>query len=168
MKKLFVIALFVMGLSVTFTSCDNAKKATKDAAEKTTEAVKNAAEKTAEVAKDAAEATKDAAKDVAEKAADVVKGDNAEQIAKGKKLAMTSGCLACHKEHEKSVGPSYEVVANAYKEKGGNMVKFLKGNADAIVDPPQFSIMKANLAITQKMSGDDLAALTAYIRSQGK
>lgn len=172
MKKVFVLVLFVIGLSVTFTSCDDAKKAakgavetTKDAAKATGDAVKDAAEATGDAVKDAAEATGDAVKDVADKAVETVKGGNAEQIAKGKKLAMTNGCLACHKEHEKSVGPSYEEVAKGYKEKGGNMTKFLKGNADAIIDPAQFAVMQVNLAITKKMSGDDLAALTSYIRS---
>ena len=171
MKKLFVIVLFVMGMSVTFTSCDDAKKAakgavetTKDAAKATGDAVKDAAEATGDAVKDAAEATGDAVKDVADKAADAVGGE-AEQIKKGKKIAMTNGCLACHQEKTKSVGPSYEEVAKGYKEKGGNMTKFLKGNADAIIDPAQFAVMKVNLPITQKMSGDDLAALTTYIRS---
>jgi len=171
MKKLFVLVLFVMGMSITFTSCDDAKKAakgavetTKDAAAKTGDAVKDAAEATGDAVKDAAEKTGDAVKDVADKAVDAVKG-NADQIAKGKKLAMINGCLACHKEHAKSVGPSYEEVAKGYKEKSGNMTKFLKGNADAIIDPAQFAVMKVNIPITQKMSGDDLAALTSYIRS---
>ncbi|HIP48092.1 MAG TPA: c-type cytochrome [Lutibacter sp.] len=160
MKKLFVLVLFVMGMSVTFTSCDDAKKTAKDAVETT----KDAAKATGDAVKDAAEATGDAVKDVADKAVDAVTGD-AEQIKKGKKLALMNGCLACHQEHTKSVGPSYEEVAKGYKEKGGNMTKFLKGNADAIIDPAQFAVMKVNLSITQKMSGDDLAALTTYIRS---
>jgi len=167
MKNLFVLVLFVMGMSITFTSCDDAKKAakgavetTKDAAKATGDAVKDAAEATGDAVKDAAEATGDAVKD----AANAVTGDS-EQIKKGKKLAMTNGCLACHKEHAKSVGPSYESVAKGYKEKGGNITKFLKGNAKSIIDPAQFAVMEVNLAITKKMSGDDLAALTAYIRS---
>ena len=154
MKKLFVLVLFVVGFSISFTSCSDAKKATKDAAKKTEEVVKEAAKKTEEVAKEVVEKTEEA-----------VKGGNDDQLAKGKKLTMINGCVACHKEDAKSVGPSYKEVAQIYAEKKGNMVKFLKGNADAIVDPPQFEVMKVNLPITQKMGGDDLAAIVAYIRS---
>ncbi len=45
------------------------------------------------------------------------------------------------------------------------MVKFLKEEADAIVDPAMFGTMKVNLATTKAMSGEELAALTSYIRS---
>jgi len=164
MKKL-VLALFVIAISVSFTSCKDAKKAAKDVAETTTEAVEKTAEKavetTTEAAEKVAETTTEAVKEVEEKATEAL----SEQATKGKEIATKSGCLACHKEHEKSVGPSYEEVAKVYKEKKGNMSKFLKGNADAIVDPPQFAIMQVNIPITQKLSGDDLAALTSYIRS---
>jgi len=164
MKKVFVLVLLMIGLSVSLTSCKDAKDAAKDAVETT----KDAAKKTGDAVKDAAEKTGDAVKDAAEKTGDAVKavaGGNDEQLAKGKKLTKVNGCIACHKEDAKSVGPSYKEVAQVYKEKKGNMVKFLKGNADPIVDPPQFAVMKANLPITQKMGGDDLAALVAYIRS---
>jgi cytochrome c len=160
MKKL-VLALFVIALSVNFTSCKDAKKAVKDAADKTTEAVKETTEKTTEAVKDVAEKTAETVAETTEKVVDAL----SEQATKGKEIATKSGCLACHKEHEKSVGPSYEEVAKVYKEKKGNMSKFLKGNADAIVDPAQFPVMKVNIPITQKLSGDDLAALTSYIRS---
>ena len=48
------------------------------------------------------------------------------------------------------------------------MVQFLKGNDPAIVDtdPGQVAIMKANLdGFVKDLSGDELQALAAYMRS---
>jgi hypothetical protein len=45
------------------------------------------------------------------------------------------------------------------------LTKFLKGNAKAIVLPERFSEMQGNLEVTKKLSGDDLKAITDYIRS---
>ena len=74
-------------------------------------------------------------------------------------------CSACHKPNAKFVGPSYTEIAQVYKEKKGSYVKFLKEQADPIVDPPQFAVMKANLQVTKKLSGDELNSIITYIRS---
>jgi len=81
------------------------------------------------------------------------------------KIDAANKCSACHKTDAKFVGPSYTEIAAKYKAENGNLVKFLKGQADPIVDPAQFAVMKANLEVTKKLSGDDLAAMAAYIRT---
>ena len=48
------------------------------------------------------------------------------------------------------------------------MVNFLKGNAEPIVDPSQFEVMKTNFAITQAMSDGELKAIETYIYSHLK
>lgn len=81
------------------------------------------------------------------------------------KLDAANKCVVCHQVDVKTIGPSYKEVAKVYKEKGGNIVQFLKGNAEPIVDPALFDQMKPNLEVTKTLSGDDLAALASYIRS---
>lgn len=81
------------------------------------------------------------------------------------KLDAANKCVVCHQVDVKTIGPSYKEVAKVYKEKGGNIVQFLKGNAEPIVDPALYDQMKPNLEVTKTLSGDDLAALAAYIRS---
>lgn len=81
------------------------------------------------------------------------------------KIDPANKCTVCHHAVNPGVGPSYTEVAKVYKEKEGNLVKFLKGQADAIVLPERFSEMQANLEVTKKLSGDELAALAAYIRT---
>jgi|SRR5690606_16880796 cytochrome c len=84
----------------------------------------------------------------------------------GKKLFNGKGtCLACHKPDQKIIGPSIVEIAQIYKDKNADMVEFLKGNSQPIVDPSQFEVMKANFQITKKMSDQELEALVEYMYS---
>ena len=80
----------------------------------------------------------------------------------------TGNCFACHQPDQKVIGPSVKEIAKIYKDKNGDMVTFLKGNAEPIVDPSQFAVMKTNLPVTQAMSDEELKALEAYIYSHLK
>ena len=87
----------------------------------------------------------------------------------GREIFESKGnCFACHKPDQKIVGPSIAEIAKIYKEKGGNIVSFLKGNEEPLVDPEQFPVMKTNFAITKNMSDQELKALEAYIYSFAK
>jgi len=77
-------------------------------------------------------------------------------------------CIACHKPDQKIIGPSLEQIARTYKEKKDNIVLFLKEEADPIVDPGQYDIMKTNFAITKTMSDEELEAIEDYIYSFSK
>lgn len=84
----------------------------------------------------------------------------------GKELFEGKGaCIACHRVETKLVGPSVQDMAKAYKEKNGDLVAFLKEEAQPIMDPSQYEIMKANFAITKAMSNDELKEIEAYIYS---
>jgi cytochrome c len=80
-------------------------------------------------------------------------------------FAGKGACVACHKPDVKLVGPSLQDIAKIYKEKNGNMVTFLKGEGEPIVDPTQYAVMKANFAITKTFSDEELKALEAYVYS---
>jgi cytochrome c len=87
----------------------------------------------------------------------------------GKELFNGKGaCIACHKPDVKLVGPSLQDIAKIYKEKNGDMVTFLKGEGEPIVDPTQYALMKANFAITKNFSEEELKALEAYVYSHLK
>ncbi|HWR93921.1 MAG TPA: c-type cytochrome [Flavobacterium sp.] len=88
------------------------------------------------------------------------------QIEMGKQLFENKGnCYSCHLADKKLIGPSAQEIAKIYKEKNGNMVAFLKEEAQPIVDPTQYDIMKTNFSITEEMSDEELEALEAYIYS---
>ncbi len=84
----------------------------------------------------------------------------------GKEIFNGKGaCIACHKTDVKLVGPSLQDIAKIYKGKNGDMVTFLKGEGEPIVDPSQYEVMKANFAITKTFSEEELKALEAYVYS---
>ena len=137
MKK----SILVLGLAALFlTSCGEKKK----------EEVKKEVETKVETVK--------------EEVKEAVTGD----IELGKKLFAEKTCSACHQADMKVIGPSIKDINKVYAEKGGDLKKFLKGEAEAIVDtdPGQVAIMKANIdGFLKNMSGEELAALIAYMNS---
>ncbi len=169
MKKLVLSVLVVVALVMT--SCGKAKEAAdktagaaNEAVEKTGEAVKEAAKKTGEAVKEGAEAVKEGA----EKAAEATKEALSPKVAKGKELFAAKTCNTCHALDTKVVGPSLKDIAAKYAETNGNMVQFLKGKADPIVDTDtgQVAVMKANIdGILKDVKPDELQAIAAYIRS---
>lgn len=74
-------------------------------------------------------------------------------------------CYTCHKPQEKAIGPAIREIGKIYKEKKGDMVTFLKGNGEPIVDPKQFPVMKTNFYITKTFTDEELKAVEAYIYS---
>ena len=87
----------------------------------------------------------------------------------GKQIFEGPGnCTSCHQADQKVIGPSIKEIAKIYKDKNGNMVDFLKGESEAIVDPSQFAVMQANLEITKTFTEDELKAVEAYMNSHLK
>jgi cytochrome c len=87
----------------------------------------------------------------------------------GKEIFEGQGnCISCHQVNQKVIGPSLQEIAKTYKDKKGDIVTFLKGNADPIVDPSQFAVMKTNFPVTQAMSDEELKAIETYIYSNLK
>jgi cytochrome c len=160
-KKVLLSLIMVAGLAFGTISCNKEKKAADDAIE----ATKEAADKTVNEVKDGAEVVKDGAEKIVDEAAKKL------QISKGKALFTSKTCTACHGIDKKILGPSVQDIVKVYDEKGANMVKFLKGNAPAIVDtnPGQVAIMKANIdGFLKEVTAEELQALTAYMRSAAK
>lgn len=87
----------------------------------------------------------------------------------GKEIFEGRGnCTACHQPDQKIIGPSIKEIAKIYKDKNADMVNFLKGNEDPIVDPSQFSVMQTNFPVTKAMSDEELKAIETYIYSHLK
>lgn len=87
----------------------------------------------------------------------------------GKEIFEGRGnCTSCHQVDQKVIGPSVHEIAKIYKDKNADIVNFLKGNGEPIVDPSQFAVMKTNFPVTQAMSDDELKAIETYIYSNLK
>ena len=87
----------------------------------------------------------------------------------GKEIFEGKGtCATCHKPDVNLIGPSVQDIAKIYKEKNANIITFLKGEGEPIVDPTQYEVMKANFALTKTFSDEELQQLEAYVYSNLK
>lgn len=77
-------------------------------------------------------------------------------------------CFSCHKTYQKIIGPSVIEIAAIYKEKNIDMVKFLRGEGEPVVDPSQYEVMKTNFAITKNFTDEELKGLEDYFYSFAK
>lgn len=101
---------------------------------------------------------------VAEEVAEVVE-EVAGSADEGSVIFTDNACAVCHAPDTKTVGPSLMDISKAYEGNSAGMISFLKEEADAIVDPAMFAVMKANLAITKEMDDKSLNDLAAFILS---
>ena len=85
--------------------------------------------------------------------------------ADGEKIFKSKGGASCHQPAADTVGPSLKKIAQAYAGKEDQLIKFLKGETSAIVDPAKAAIMKAQLVSVKSLSDDKLKALAQYILS---
>jgi len=138
MKKL--LAFIILGAAISFCSCGEKKS------EKTQEKV------TIQPKKEPSKATT----------------ENSDLIAQGKKLFKDKTCFTCHLPDTKSIGPSIKEINKIYADNNADIVAFLKGDLEAIVDTDagQIAIMKANLdGFVKDLKDDELNALKAYMIS---
>jgi len=160
MKKLGLLVLAVLMISLSSCGNDHAEKA-KNAAGEAVQATKDAANEAAEATKEAASDAVDATKEAADKAVDAAKDAVGAKV-DGKALFASNGCTACHNMDKKTVGPAVKEIGGKYAGKKDALVKFLKGEGEAIVDPAQFAVMKPNLEITKKLNDAQRAAIADY------
>ena len=85
--------------------------------------------------------------------------------ADGAAIFKSKGCASCHQPNADTVGPSLKKLAKAYDGKKDQLVKFLKGQADPIVDPAKAAIMKAQLTTVKGLPEDQISALADFILS---
>jgi len=89
-------------------------------------------------------------------------------VAAGEKLFMDKTCVSCHQLDAKIVGPSIKDIVKVYNEKNLDIVDFLKGTQEAVVEtePGQVAIMKANLdGFVKDLTEKELQALAAYMNN---
>lgn len=88
------------------------------------------------------------------------------QIFLGNRLFSEKTCIKCHAVNEIKKGPSVKEIMAVYREKNGNIVSFLKGNAKPIVDTTssQVAIMQENIdGFLKDISDEELNSLAIYM-----
>lgn len=83
----------------------------------------------------------------------------------GEDIFKAKGCTVCHHPEIDTTGPALKKISQFYKGKKEDLIAFLKGKKDPIVDPSKFTIMKPQINITKNLSDEELSALADYILS---
>lgn len=77
-------------------------------------------------------------------------------------------CYTCHKTDKKSIGPSVIDIVEIYHEENGDLIAFMKQEAEPIVDPNTYTVMKTNFAIIKTFTEEELKAVETYMIEVGK
>lgn len=84
----------------------------------------------------------------------------------GNRLFSEKTCVTCHAINTKIKGPSIMDIMHIYKKNDADIVAFLKGNSEPIVDndPQQIAIMQANIdGFLKKITDVELDAIATYM-----
>ena len=85
----------------------------------------------------------------------------------GAVIFKSHGCTVCHKKESSSkVNPSLTEISQAYRGNEDQLIKYLKGESDAIVRPEKSNLMKRHIEKTKTLSDTDRKSLADYILSQ--
>ena len=94
-------------------------------------------------------------------------GINTASANEGETIFKSQGCMLCHKtESASKVNPSLTEIATVYQGKEEQLIKYLQGEAEAIVKPEKASLMKRHIEKTKKLSDTDRKALADYLLRQ--
>ncbi len=88
------------------------------------------------------------------------------QLLLGQRLFSEKTCVTCHDVFKKKIGPSIKEIMMVYKKENADIVAFLKGNAEPIVDTTasQVAIMQANIdGFLQNISDEELKTIATYM-----
>lgn len=88
------------------------------------------------------------------------------QIFLGNRLFSEKTCITCHDVNRIKKGPSVKEIMAVYKEKGGDIVAFLKGNSKPIVDTTasQVDIMQENIdGFLKDITDEELNSIAVYM-----
>jgi len=92
---------------------------------------------------------------------------NTARADEGETIFKSQGCMSCHKRESTSkVNPSITDISQAYQGKEEQLIKYLKGESEAIVRPEKANLMKRYIEKTKMLSEADLIALVDFLLRQ--
>lgn len=87
-------------------------------------------------------------------------------LADGEAIFKSQGCTSCHRPDKSTkVNPSLAEIAQSYQDKTDQLVRYLNGDADAIVKPEKAAMMKRYVERTKNLTDSERKSLADYIMS---
>ena len=81
----------------------------------------------------------------------------------GKEMFDSLNCGMCHKPDSGKTTPSLNEIADSYKGKEGQLLDYLKGEAEPVVNPGKKEIMKRYIEKTKSLKEEKRKALADFI-----
>ena len=83
----------------------------------------------------------------------------------GEAIFNAQGCIACHKPAISKIGPSLKEIVQAYQQKEDQLIGYLKGETEPIMESAKASMMMKPLEKAKSLSDTDRKALADFIMS---
>jgi len=83
----------------------------------------------------------------------------------GASLFVSKGCASCHLPRKEGMGPSLQKIAEAYADRREDLIKYLRGEGEAIVDPARAELMRIQLTMIADLPPEKISALADFILS---
>jgi len=85
----------------------------------------------------------------------------------GRRLYQERGCGACHApakdQSVHGLGPSVKQIAEAYSGREDQLMRFLRGGCDPVIDEASYPIMHGQIVKLKELSDADLQALGKHV-----
>ena len=92
---------------------------------------------------------------------------NEDAISKaGEAIFQKKGCVLCHKLNVGTIGPSLLDLSMAYRSSMGELVLYLTGQREPIVEPARASVMNPQLVKIKALSDENIKAVAVYIMTR--
>ena len=76
-------------------------------------------------------------------------------------------CAVCHKLETGKTNPSLKEIAQAYRGKQDQLIKYLKGEGESVIKPEKASMMKRYVDKTKALADEERKALADFILMHG-
>ena len=86
----------------------------------------------------------------------------------GQDLFQDMRCGSCHKPEITKTTPSLKDMAAAYQGKDEQLIRYFKGEAEAMMNPEKANLMKRYIEKTKALSDAERKALADYILKNKK
>ena len=86
---------------------------------------------------------------------------------KGLSVFKKNNCGLCHKEDKTLIGPSVVDIKSTYEGKEKELLAFLKGETQPLMEAEKYSQMAPSIALFKKLKEEDQLALVNFLLKGG-
>jgi cytochrome c551/c552 len=81
----------------------------------------------------------------------------------GEAIFKSQSCGSCHKAGGSGISPSLKTISEAYLNKEDQLMRYLKGEAEPIINPERAGMMRRYIKMTQSLSDEERKILVDFM-----